>query len=191
VCPFAWLTSKWARMVQAQRDHTAGWRFHLAADDQPGRGLRQPFPAGIPSGHAAGLKLPRVAAWTRAQHSRDSVGPRYAAVGARLFDTASDSGHADGGYRGARTFLAPSSPRQACQPNWMTPSKTLLPMPESARRPAKHSPCQARMPGRRSSSSSPRPTLRSSAQADWERTVPHCPGRDTADLARPMRGIMM
>jgi hypothetical protein len=27
VCPFAWLASKWARMVQAQRDHTAGWRF--------------------------------------------------------------------------------------------------------------------------------------------------------------------
>jgi hypothetical protein len=93
---------------------------HLAADDQPGRGLRQPFPAGIASGHAAGLKLPRVAAWTRAQHSRDSVGPRYAAVGARLFDTASDSGHADGGYRGARTFLVPSSPRQACQQNWLT-----------------------------------------------------------------------
>ena len=117
MCPFAWLTSKWARMVQAQSDHTAGWRFHLAADDQPGRGLRQPFPAGIPSGHTAGLKLPRVAAWTRAQHSRDSVGPRYAAVGARLFDTASDSGHADGGYRGTRTFLVPSSPRQACQDN--------------------------------------------------------------------------
>jgi hypothetical protein len=93
---------------------------HLAADDQPGRGLRPPFPAGIPGGHAAGLKLPRVAARTRAQHGRAAVGPRYAAVGARLFDTASDSGHADGGYRGTRTFLAPSSPRRACQPNWLT-----------------------------------------------------------------------
>ena len=27
VCLFAWLASKWARMVQAQPDHTAGWRF--------------------------------------------------------------------------------------------------------------------------------------------------------------------
>ena len=27
VCPFAWMTSKWVRLVQAQRDYTVDWRF--------------------------------------------------------------------------------------------------------------------------------------------------------------------
>jgi len=27
VCPFAWMTSKWIRLVQAQRDYTVDWRF--------------------------------------------------------------------------------------------------------------------------------------------------------------------
>ncbi len=27
VCPFAWMTSKWVRQVQAQRDYTVDWRF--------------------------------------------------------------------------------------------------------------------------------------------------------------------
>lgn len=26
VCPFAWMTSKWVRKVQAQRDYTVDWR---------------------------------------------------------------------------------------------------------------------------------------------------------------------
>ena len=27
VCPFAWMTSKWVRMVAAQRDYAVDWRF--------------------------------------------------------------------------------------------------------------------------------------------------------------------
>ena len=27
VCPFAWMTSKWVRMVAAQRDYTVDWRL--------------------------------------------------------------------------------------------------------------------------------------------------------------------
>ena len=27
VCPFAWMTSKWVRMVAAQRDYRVDWRF--------------------------------------------------------------------------------------------------------------------------------------------------------------------
>ena len=27
VCPFAWMTSKWVRMVAAQRDYQVDWRF--------------------------------------------------------------------------------------------------------------------------------------------------------------------
>jgi hypothetical protein len=36
------------------------------------------------------------------------VGPLYAAIGARVFDTAADSDQADGGYRGTRAFLEPA-----------------------------------------------------------------------------------
>jgi 2-hydroxychromene-2-carboxylate isomerase len=27
VCPFGWITSKWVRMVAAQRDYAVDWRF--------------------------------------------------------------------------------------------------------------------------------------------------------------------
>ena len=27
VCPFAWMTSKWVRMVAARRDYAVDWRF--------------------------------------------------------------------------------------------------------------------------------------------------------------------
>ncbi|MDR6794771.1 putative DsbA family dithiol-disulfide isomerase [Pseudarthrobacter oxydans] len=27
VCPFAWMTSKWVRQVQAQGEYTVNWRF--------------------------------------------------------------------------------------------------------------------------------------------------------------------
>ena len=27
ICPFAWMTSKWVRLVAEQRDYTVDWRF--------------------------------------------------------------------------------------------------------------------------------------------------------------------
>jgi hypothetical protein len=108
VCPFAWMTSKWVRIVQAQRGYAVDWRFISlrminAAVDYGSR-----FPPGYEAGHTAGLRLLRVAARTRAEHGRAVVGPLYAAIGARVFDTAADSDQADGGYRGTRAFLEPA-----------------------------------------------------------------------------------
>ena len=45
VCPFAWMTSKWVRIVQAQRDYTVDWSFislrqlnaHIDYDTQEAR----------------------------------------------------------------------------------------------------------------------------------------------------------
>jgi hypothetical protein len=65
------------------------------------------FPAGYEAGHTAGLRLLRVAARTRAKHGRGAVGQLYAAMGARIFDTAADSGRADGDQRGTRVFVEP------------------------------------------------------------------------------------
>ena len=90
VCPFAWMTSKWVRMVAEQRDYTVDWRFislrminaHIDYDAH--------FPAGYEDGHTAGLKLLRVAARTRIDYGPEAVGPLYLAMGRRIFDSAPD-----------------------------------------------------------------------------------------------------
>ncbi len=107
VCPFAWLTSKWVRMVQAQRAYAVDWRFISLRMINAAVDYDSHFPAGYAAGHAAGLRLLRVAARTRAEHGRGAVGPLYAAMGARIFDTAADSGRADGDQRGTRAFVEP------------------------------------------------------------------------------------
>src|SRR3954452_9453446 len=71
VCPFCWLTSKWIRMVQAERDLTVDWRFislrlinsHIDYDAH--------FPPEYEAGHTAGLRLLRLPARARAE-----LGPR-------------------------------------------------------------------------------------------------------------------
>ena len=107
VCPFAWMTSKWVRMVQAQRDYTVDWRFISLRMINAAVDYDSNFPAGYEAGHTAGLRLLRVAARTRAEHGRNAVGQLYQALGARIFDTAAEPGHADDGYRGTRAFTEP------------------------------------------------------------------------------------
>ncbi|MGY5885592.1 mycothiol-dependent nitroreductase Rv2466c family protein [Modestobacter lacusdianchii] len=106
VCPFAWMTSKWVRLVMAQREYAVDWRFislrlvnaHVDYDAQ--------FPPEYEAGHTAGLRLLRVAARTRAEHGPAAVGTLYEALGRRIFDTPPDPG-ATGGDRGTRGYLEP------------------------------------------------------------------------------------
>ena len=73
VCPFAWMTSKWVRTVQAQRDYDVEWRFislrllnaHVDYDAH--------FPPEYEAGHTAGLRLLRVFAHVRDDHGPDAV----------------------------------------------------------------------------------------------------------------------
>jgi hypothetical protein len=103
VCPFAWMTSKWVRMVAEQRDYEVDWRFislrminaHIDYDAH--------FPPGYEDGHTAGLKLLRVAARTRIEYGPEAVGRLYLAMGRRIFDSGPDS-RID---QGSRTFLEP------------------------------------------------------------------------------------
>lgn len=87
VCPFAWLTSKWVRMVAEQRDYRVDWRFISLRILNAHIDYATHFPSYYEEGHTAGLKLLRVAAKVRADHGRDAVGPLYEAFGTRLFDT--------------------------------------------------------------------------------------------------------
>ena len=91
VCPFAWLTSRWVRLVQAQRDQVVEWRFIslrlLNADVDYGAR----FPAGYEDGHTAGLRMLRVCARARDQHGPDAVARLYPALSTRVFDVEPDA----------------------------------------------------------------------------------------------------
>jgi hypothetical protein len=107
VCPFAWMTSKWVRLVAAQRDYQVDWRFislrilnsHIDYDAR--------FPPEYEAGHTAGLRLLRVAARTRAEHGGAAVGPLYEAIGTRIFDTSREIDPLSGAEQGARRVLEP------------------------------------------------------------------------------------
>jgi hypothetical protein len=86
VCPFAWIASKWVRMVAEQRDYRVDWRFISLRILNANVDYATHFPPEYEQGHTAGLELLRVASRVRAQHGRDAVGPLYAAIGAGLFD---------------------------------------------------------------------------------------------------------
>ena len=79
VCPFAWMTSKWVRIVAAQRDYRVDWRFISLRILNAHIDYTAHFPLEYEAGHTAGLRLLRVAARVRAEHGRDAVGPLYEA----------------------------------------------------------------------------------------------------------------
>jgi hypothetical protein len=90
VCPFAWMTSKWVRMVAAEREYSVDWRFISLRILNANVDYASHFPEHYEDGHTAGLRLLRVCARARQEHGRDAVGPLYTAIGTRLFDTRRD-----------------------------------------------------------------------------------------------------
>jgi 2-hydroxychromene-2-carboxylate isomerase len=109
VCPFAWMTSKWVRLVQSQRDYAVEWRTislrvlnaHLDYDAH--------FPPEYAAGHTAGLRLLRVVHAARAEHGPEVVGRLYEALGRRIFETQPlEEQVVDGlDVRGTADFLLP------------------------------------------------------------------------------------
>src|SRR6185369_764960 len=91
VCPFAWMTSKWVRMVAAQREYRVDWRFISLRIVNADVDYAAHFPEDYEDGHTAGLRLLRVAARARAELGRDAVAPLYEAFGTRIFDTSRDA----------------------------------------------------------------------------------------------------
>jgi hypothetical protein len=108
VCPFAWMTSKWVRIVQAQRDYVVDWRFISLRLLNSHIDYGAHFPPEYEAGHTAGLRLLRVAALTRAEFGREAVGRLYAALGTRIFDSDVAQEVADDReLRGTRAFVQP------------------------------------------------------------------------------------
>jgi hypothetical protein len=106
VCPFAWMTSKWVRMVAAQRDYTVDWRFISLRLINSAVDYDSHFPVGYEEGHTSGLRLLRVAALVRAEHGRAAVGSFYEAVSSEIFDAAGAAGLTPA-TRGSRAFVEP------------------------------------------------------------------------------------
>jgi hypothetical protein len=96
VCPFAWMTSKWVRLVAAQRDYDVDWRFISLRQINAHVDYDSHFPPEYEAGHTAGLRLLRVAARARAEHGREAVGRLYAAYGAQVFEVGPEAGDVPG-----------------------------------------------------------------------------------------------
>jgi 2-hydroxychromene-2-carboxylate isomerase len=106
VCPFAWMTSKWVRMVAAQRDYAVDWRFISLWMINSGIDYGSHFPVGYEEGHTSGLRLLRVAARARAEHGRTAAGSFYEAVSSEIFDSPGAAGLTPA-TRGSRAFVEP------------------------------------------------------------------------------------
>jgi hypothetical protein len=107
VCPFAWMTSKWVRIVATQRDYRVDWRFISLRMLNAHIDYAAHFPPNYEEGHTAGLRLLRVAARVRAEQGRDAVGPLYEAIGTRIFDTSREVDPLSASDQGARRMLEP------------------------------------------------------------------------------------
>jgi hypothetical protein len=106
VCPFAWMTSKWVRMVAAQRDYAVDWRFISLRLINAAIDYDSHFPAGYEEGHASGLRLLRVAAQARTEHGPGVIGPLYEAVSSEIFDSPG-AAELTPATRGSRAFVEP------------------------------------------------------------------------------------
>lgn len=105
ICPFAWMTSKWVRLVAAQRDYDVVWRFISLRMVNAHLDYAAQFPPDYERGHTAGLELLRIAAAVRRDHGDAAVADLYLAYGTELFD--SPPGRREALQRDTRAFAAP------------------------------------------------------------------------------------
>ena len=87
VCPFAWMTSKWVRLVAEQRHYSVDWRFIALRFVNENVDYDAQFPPEYKDLHISGMKLLRVAAAVRSAHGRSAVADYYAALGTALWDS--------------------------------------------------------------------------------------------------------
>ncbi len=105
ICPFAWMTSKWVRLVAARRDYEVTWKFISLRLVNAEVDYATHFPPDYERVHTAGLELLRVAAAVRRDRDGAAVAGLYAAYGAELFDSSPERGQEL--HRDTRAFVAP------------------------------------------------------------------------------------
>ncbi|MCI2421423.1 DsbA family protein [Saccharopolyspora sp. K220] len=119
VCPFAWMASKWVRLVQRQRNYDVDWRFISLRLVNADVDYGAQFPSEYEASHTAGLRLLRVAARIRRQHGREPVGAFYEALGEETFERESvPGGSAAAVHRGVRNLASEALARIGLRPDY-------------------------------------------------------------------------
>lgn len=106
VCPFAWMTSEWVRLVAARREYRVEWRFISLRLLNAHVDYAAQFPPDYEAGHTDGLRLLRLAARVRDEHGPQAVDGLYRALGRRIFDTP-QAAAPPAGSRGTAGFVQP------------------------------------------------------------------------------------
>ena len=94
ICPFAWVTSRWVRMVADAEDHTVTWRFICLRLLNEGRDYEADFPPDYLALHTAGLRMLRVAAAVRDTAGAEAMGDLYTTFGESIWNRPRGSGMA-------------------------------------------------------------------------------------------------
>ncbi|MGY1773448.1 mycothiol-dependent nitroreductase Rv2466c family protein [Blastococcus sp. SYSU D00813] len=106
VCPFAWMTSEWVRIVAARRRYLVEWRFISLRLLNAHVDYAAQFPPDYEAGHTDGLRLLRVAARVRDEHGPEAVDRLYRALGERIFH-APEAERPAAGSGGTPEFVGP------------------------------------------------------------------------------------
>jgi len=86
VCPWAWITSRWAVEVADQRGLHIDWKFICLRMVNADKDYERDFAPGYVNAHGGGQKMLRVAAAVRATAGNEAVGRYYGAIGTELHD---------------------------------------------------------------------------------------------------------
>lgn len=86
ICPWAWITSRFAVEVARQRELSVEWRLICLRIVNEERDYEREFPPGYVNAHSGGMKMLRVAAAVREAAGNDEVGRLYTELGTRLHD---------------------------------------------------------------------------------------------------------
>ena len=87
VCPWAWITSRWVREVQEQKDLDIDWRFislRIVNEDKGYGAYPAEAQERITKSHGLGLRLLTIASAVREQHGREVLGDLYTRFGTRI-----------------------------------------------------------------------------------------------------------
>ena len=107
VCPFAWLASRWVRLVAARREYRVEWRFISLRLLNASVDYSAQFPPEYEAGHTDGLHLLRLAARVRDEHGPQAVDALYLALGERIHEVPPEQAPAAGEGRTAE-FVRPA-----------------------------------------------------------------------------------
>ena len=97
VCPWAWITSRWVRNVQAERPLDVDWRFISLRLVNESKDYDAGFPDHHQRGHMRGLELLRVAAAAREGGYADRVGELYIGFGTMVHNAGNPEAFDDPG----------------------------------------------------------------------------------------------